>query len=112
MKRRTMLLGSAGVGLAAYGGALSFGAMSPCAPYGSETAEIASARRIGERLLALGLEASTPPAGGAARLRSSLGTDMRRDFAGGHTVECDGWVLSRSEARYCVAVAREARETS
>ena len=40
-----------------------------------------------------------------AGLRRRLRARQRHDFAGGVTVIVDGWILSRTEARLCAAVA-------
>jgi hypothetical protein len=50
------------------------------------------------------LEAAT----GGSLAKSALRSAIRRDFARGDTVVLDGWVLSRSECRYCVMRAGEA----
>ena len=42
---------------------------------------------------------------GAERIRALAGEQVQRDFALGRTVEIDGWVLSRTEARLCALAA-------
>lgn len=75
-----------------------------------------SARAIGQRYLA-----AFPAEADAARLRSSLFTDVapgdaatmrrhlksrvQRDFTDGETVELDGWILARSECRACALLS-------
>lgn len=42
---------------------------------------------------------------GRGRLRALLVHQQRQDFAAGRTVNVDGWILSRTEARLCALVA-------
>ncbi len=50
-----------------------------------------------------GLLAGAPTETGA--LRGHIQAKCRQDFAAGHTVVVDGWILARSEARACALVA-------
>ena len=42
---------------------------------------------------------------GPERIRALVGAQVERDFALAQTVEIDGWVLSRTEARLCALTA-------
>jgi hypothetical protein len=42
---------------------------------------------------------------GPERIRALVGAQVQRDFALARTVEIDGWVLSRTEARLCALCA-------
>jgi hypothetical protein len=105
MRRRTVLLGSAGLIAAAYGGTMVAGALSPCTRFEVDNPVFASARRIGARLLASGFEAAPDAGDSLDRLHANLPERICRDFAANETVRCDGWVLSRSEAEFCVLCA-------
>ena len=106
MRRRTVLLGTLGVTAAAYGGTIAAGAIRPCSPFKADNPVLASAQRIGARLLASGLEVAPIADDGLDRLHADLPERIRRDFAANDTVRCDGWMLSRSEAEFCVHCAR------
>jgi hypothetical protein len=105
MRRRTVLLGSAGLVAAAYGGTMVAGSLSPCVRFEVDNPVLGSAQRIGARLLASGFEPAPDAGDSLDRLRADLPARMHRDFAGNETVRCDGWVLSRSEAEFCVRCA-------
>jgi len=85
-----------------------------------------SARIIGERYLALNLEAADAAAlaarvagtmerylrlssADARGLRTLLADQQKCDFAEGRTVTVDGWILSVTEARLCAIAALEQR---
>lgn len=102
MKRRTMLLGSFGFAAAAYGGTIGAGAMKPCSPFLLDNPFYASAQRIGAQLLASGFKALPLMENTLEQLRLELAERSREDFAANDTVHFDGWVLSRSEAEFCV----------
>jgi hypothetical protein len=56
--------------------------------------------------------ASASPLGGEEAIRTSGDDDLRvllvrrsmQDFAEGRTVELDGWILARTEARLCASI--------
>ena len=106
MKRRTVLLGTVGVAAAAYGGSMTIGALRPCRPFEIDNPLFASAQRIGARLLASGFDPAPLDEGRLDQLHADLPERMRRDFAANDTVRCNGWILSRSEAEFCVHYAR------
>jgi hypothetical protein len=82
------------------------GALQPCDRFESENPLLASAARIGERLLATGFQGSLPTDLVPDMLAAGLADRARREFAADETVDCDGWVLSRSEAEFCIQCAR------
>ncbi len=106
MKRRTVVLGSLGLGAVAYGGTLATGALRPCAPFEVDNPLLSSAARIGERLLASGFDVVPLSDGGLEQLIEDLPDRTRADFAADETVTHDGWVMSRSEAEFCVHCAK------
>lgn len=106
MQRRTMILSIAGLGVAAYGGVFTAGALAPCSKFAVDNPVFASARRIGERLIALGFEARSDASEDLESQALTLNERAQRDFRSSRTVLCDGWVLSESEARFCIACAK------
>lgn len=98
--RRTAL----GVGAAALATLCACPALSAAAP--SPSALLDSARAIGRAALAAGV---TPMAADdAARLTGpTLRKRVEGDFTAGQTVVVEGWLLSRTEARYLAHIAME-----
>jgi hypothetical protein len=105
MQRRTVLLGTIGLMSAAYSGTIATGALRPCAHFEIDNPLLASAIRIGERLMASGFEAAPLVDDRLDWLVADLPERTRRDFATNETVKYDGWFLSRSEAEFCIHCA-------
>ena len=118
LNRRTMLIGS-GLGAAiatAYGLPLTAGSLRSCAD--ATDAHGRSLAKIGRVYLA---SAATPddieqilsiqgmPAEKRDAFLTKLATGLpersARDFAEDRTVNCDGWVISKSEAMFCAHLA-------
>jgi hypothetical protein len=125
-RRAVQTLGIAGLTLAlgpgaGHAGALSGGAHVPLDGWlKSMIADLESARRVGQvylqkapdeadrgRLLTRLFPELAPArhAKSPAAWRQSYAAKCRQDFADGHTVRLDGWVLSRTEARLCALAA-------
>jgi hypothetical protein len=76
-----------------------------------------SAARVGELFLRAQADPPAPKAllvatgidfvnvSGRVRLRAAFAAARRHDFAAGHVIEVDGWVLARSEAACCALLA-------
>ena len=69
------------------------------------TIEAVVAALAGDRRAELDALAASDPGG----LRRLLREQHRRDFEDGRTVDIDGWVLSRTEARLCAVAALAGR---
>lgn len=108
MKRRLMILGSVGFFATGYAGTVAFGALSPCKTFEVDNPVFASARRIGNRLVALGFDTPVLYGNDFSQFHARLPEQVRRDYAAGAIVVCDGWVLADSEARFCVMCSKVA----
>jgi hypothetical protein len=126
VRRRTFLMsgiGMLGVSALGYGSMLTSGALQLCPTPGTLGGMVDTPlARIGDvylRKTASQLEAtqlrevaaSIPShlTGGASdglwRAVADLAASISHDFEVGNVVSCDGWVLSRSEARMCALIA-------
>jgi len=123
--RRTLLMSGVamlGVSALGYGAVLTLGALQFCPTQGTLSGVETPLARIGDVYLrgtASPLEAtqlrevaasiSSHLTGGASdglgREVAKLAASISRDFEVGDVVSCDGWVLSRSEARICALIA-------
>jgi hypothetical protein len=129
LDRRGILIagGIAAAGVAGYGAAGAIGAATRCSKItAASEAAARSARRIGLAYLRVHPEeASEVGLMTAVAARSALtralnaAPDMaavfcilddvvRADFAAGEIVKCDGWILSKSEARVCALLTLQA----
>ena len=106
MRRRTMITGAAGLGIAAYGGIFTAGAIAPCSRFAVDNPVFESARRIGERLVAVGLGVGLESTEQLESQAAELAARAQQDFRSGRVVRCDGWLLSESEARFCISCAK------
>ena len=119
MKRRTLLLGGGAALATGYGAIMAAGATQGCMKEGGEMAlsESAQLASLGMAYLALasapervGLaELARRPAEVIARYAALLSARAQEDFAADDVVTCDGWVITRGEARACALVALSQR---
>ena len=106
MRRRTVILSTLGTAGLAYAATITAGALQACRPFEIDSTAMASARRIGERLIALGFKPSEDFGDTLERMRAELPEKMCQDFRSNDTVDCDGWILSKSEAEFCIRCAQ------
>jgi hypothetical protein len=115
--RRGLLLTMVNAGVALSCGGLAHDAWSSGpAPLDALLADPAAARTLGRRVLAqvpgcalaaaaTARELATVAGGSPARLHEELARRVGADFAGDRVLVVDGWVLARSEALLCAALA-------
>ena len=118
MKRRTLLLGGAGVAgacAAGYGAVLAAGSAQACVVDEERAAlsERTAIAGLGMRYLA---QASAPeraelqdmaqgPVTAVAETAALMAAQAQADFEQGNVVDCAGWLLARGEARACALIA-------